>query len=158
MNGWVHVTDVEWDQLKETTEMGKAEEYAVYLTEAGKLFLTTPSSDPIPMTVQPSTFELFSFVPIKMLSPQGVKFAPIGLVNMFNSVGTLQEVVYREDGVQIKVKGGGKLLAFASAKPKVAIVDGDEVGFEWAAADGKLTIDVPWVEEASGVTGVGFSF
>ncbi|CAL9146020.1 unnamed protein product [Musa hybrid cultivar] len=35
----VHVKDREWDQEKEAMEMGEAEEFAVYLNQAGELLL-----------------------------------------------------------------------------------------------------------------------
>ncbi|KAF2325061.1 hypothetical protein GH714_022517 [Hevea brasiliensis] len=88
--------------------MGKAEEYVVYLNQTEELFLTTPKSDAIEETIQPSSFELFSFVPIKKLGAN-TKFAPIGLTNMFNSGGTIQEFGYfrsaAETSVKLKVKG-----------------------------------------------------
>lgn len=159
MSGSVHVTDIEWNQKKEATEMGNAEEYAVYLNQAEELLSVTPKSDAIRMTIQPSSFEIFSFVPIKKFSPD-MKFAPIGLTNMFNSGGTLQEVEYGENedkiSVKIKVKGTGKFLAYSSEGPKKSSLNGVEVGFKWNA-DGKLILDLPWVEE-SGVSEVGFTF
>lgn len=160
MLGIVHVTDIEWDQKKEASEMGNAEEYAVYLNQAEEILLVTPKSDAIHMTIQPSSFEIFSFVPIKKFGADK-KFAPIGLINMFNSGGTLQEVEYGdiedEIRVKIKVKGAGKFLAYSSGRPKKSSLDGVEVGFEWCSADGKLIIDLPWVEEC-GISYVCFTF
>lgn len=160
MSGIVHVTDIEWEQKKEASEMGNAEEYAVYLNQAEELLLVTPKSDSIHMTIQPSSFEIFSFVPIKKFGADK-KFAPIGLINMFNSGGTLQEVEYGdiedEIRVKIKVKGAGKFLAYSSGRPKKSSLDGVEVGFEWCSADGKLILDLPWGEEC-GISEVGFTF
>ena len=161
MSGSVHVNDIEWDQKMEATGMGEGVEFAVYLDQAEELFLLTPtSSDPIQTTIQPSTFEIFCFVPIQNLGPTA-KFAPIGLTNMFNSGGTLQELEYEESGdergVRIKVKGGGSFLAYSSEKPKKCYLNGTEVGFEWGG-DGKLTLSLPWIEEAGGISDVGFLF
>lgn len=160
MSGSVHVTNIEWDQKIEATGMGEAEEFAVYLDQAEELFLVTPRSDPTQITIQPSTFEIFSYVPIKKLGPTA-KFAPIGLTNMFNSGGTLQELEYNESGaetgVKVKVKGGGNFLAYSSEKPKKCYLNGTEVGFEWGV-DGKLTLSLPWIEEAGGLSDVGFLF
>ncbi|CAI9781056.1 unnamed protein product [Fraxinus pennsylvanica] len=39
ISGSVHVSDIEWDQKKDATEMGKVEEYAVYLSESDKLLV-----------------------------------------------------------------------------------------------------------------------
>ncbi|KAK9282091.1 hypothetical protein L1049_005003 [Liquidambar formosana] len=160
MMGSVHVSDIEWDQKIEAIKMGEAEEFIVYLDQAEELILMTPKSDPMQITIQPSTFEIFSFVPIQKLG-HSTKFAPIGLTDMFNSGGTLQELEYIESGagisVKIKVKGAGKFLAYSSGFPKKCYLNGAEVGFEWFA-DGKLTLNLPWVEEAGGISDVGLLF
>jgi stachyose synthetase len=53
-------------------------------------FNTEQSS--ISITINPSTFEISSFVPpVKKQGSPGIKFAPIGLTNMFNTGGTIQE-------------------------------------------------------------------
>ncbi|KAJ4968736.1 hypothetical protein NE237_015437 [Protea cynaroides] len=156
MTGSLHVNDVEWDQRKEAAEMGRAEEYAVYLNQAEELSLFTPRADAIHVTIQPSSFEIFSFVPIKKLGST-TKFAPIGLTNMFNSGGTMQELEYYESPVEIsvkmKVKGGGKFLAYSSGSPKKCCLYGNEVSFEWSA-DGKLNLDLPWTKECGGISEV----
>ena len=156
MCGSVHVSEIEWDQKAEAAQMGKAEEYIVYLSQAGELRLMTPKSEPMQITIQPSAFELFFFVPVEKLGGT-VKFAPIGLTNMFNSGGTIQEVGYNETGAKIKVKGGGNLLAYSSESPRKAELNGAEVGFEWST-DGKLALSLPWNDASGGVSDVAFLF
>ncbi|CAK9145236.1 unnamed protein product [Ilex paraguariensis] len=162
MPGSVHVSEIEWDQKKDAAEMGEAEEYAVYLSKAEKLFLTTPKSEAILMTIQPSTFEIFSFVPIKKLNLT-TKFAPIGVTDMFNSGGAIQVLEYNEGGatgknnVKIKIKGGGNFLAYSNVSPKKCCLNGAEAGFEWSG-DGKLALKLPWIEEAGGISDVAFIF
>lgn len=159
ISGTVHVTDIEWDQKKESSEMGHADEYAVYLNQADELLFATPISDPINITIQPSSFEILSFVPIKKIDPS-IKFAPIGLINMFNSGGSIQELKYGGLGdainVKIKVKGEGKFLAYSSRPPKRNYLNGVDVESVWME-DGKLTLDLPWMEE-SGISDLGFAF
>ncbi|KAK7284565.1 hypothetical protein RJT34_19312 [Clitoria ternatea] len=158
--GTVHVTEVEWDQKKEAAKMGKAEEYIVYLNQAKELRLMTPKNDPIQFTIQPSTFELYSFVPVTVLGGS-VKFAPIGLTNMFNSGGTIQELEYVENadevGAKVKVKGGGSFLAYSSEPPKKLLLNGSDVDFEWLP-DGELTLNLSWIEEAGGVSDLAIFF
>ncbi|KAK1576695.1 hypothetical protein Q3G72_015827 [Acer saccharum] len=158
MSGSVHVTDIEWDQNTEAAHMGDADEYLVYFNQAEKLQLMTPKSDPIQITIQPSTFELFSFVPVKKLGP-GIKFAPVGLINMFNNGGTVEELKYFDSGsetsVKIDVKGGGDFLAYSSVSPKKCQLNGAEADFEWST-EGKLTLNVPWIEETGGISHVVF--
>ncbi|XP_061366170.1 stachyose synthase-like [Gastrolobium bilobum] len=156
VSGAVHVTEVEWDQKKEATHMGEAEEYIVYLNQAEELHLMTPKSEPIQFTLQSVNFELYSFVPVTKIN-DSIKFAPIGLTSMFNSGGTIQDLVYVETGAKLKVKGAGNFLAYSSESPKKLELNGSEVHFEWLP-DGKLTLNLPWIEEAEGVSDVAFFF
>ncbi|KAF4370083.1 stachyose synthase [Cannabis sativa] len=156
MSGSIHVSEIEWDQKLEASQMGEAEEYVVYLNEAAEISLMTPKSDAIQFTIQPSTFEIFSFVPVQKLGGS-IKFAPVGLTNMFNSGGTIQELDYKYSSAHIKVKGGGNFLAFSSEAPKKCVLNGAEVGFEWST-NGKLALSIAWIEEAGGVADVVFTF
>ncbi|KAF8014876.1 hypothetical protein BT93_H0616 [Corymbia citriodora subsp. variegata] len=158
MSGTVHAADIEWDQTKGSTQMGTALEFAVYFGQADQLILTTPSSNPIDITIQPSCFEIFSFVPIMHLGPSSTKFAPIGLTNMFNCGGTIQDLEYPDFGANVKVKGKGVFLAYSSGAPKKCTVNGAEAAFGWSPKDGKLTVDLPWVEELGGVSTVDLVF
>ncbi|MED6168566.1 Tethering factor for nuclear proteasome sts1 [Stylosanthes scabra] len=158
VEGSVHVSEVEWDQKDETVHMANAEEYAVYLNQAKKLHLMTPKSEAIKFTMQPSTFELFSFVPVTKLSDRNnIKFAAIGITSMFNNVGTIQELEYVENGAKIKVKGGGNFLAYTNESPKKFELNGVDVPFEWLP-DGKLTVNLPWIEEDGGVSDLAILF
>ncbi|KAK9901474.1 hypothetical protein M0R45_034471 [Rubus argutus] len=153
----VHVSEIEWGQKIEAAHLGKAEEYVVYLNQADEFFQMTPKSDPIQKMIQPSSFEIFSFVPVQKLGSSSTKFAPIGLVNMFNSGGTIQELEYKSGmesySCKIKVKGGGNFLAYSSQSPKKCCLNGAVVTFQWSAS-GKLTLNLPWVEEAAGTSDV----
>ncbi|KAB2618501.1 stachyose synthase-like [Pyrus ussuriensis x Pyrus communis] len=155
----VHVSDIEWDQNLELAHMGKAEEYIVHLNQDDELRVLTPKSAAIQITIQPSSFEIFTIVPVQTLSP-GNKFAPVGLTNMFNSGGSIQELEYTIEGevsAKVKVKGGGSFLAYASGCPKKCCLNGGEVAFEWSDK-GKLKLNLPWVEEAAGISELVFMF
>lgn len=163
MSASVHVNDIEWDQNEEAIQMGEADEFAIYLNQAEKLFFATPKANAIKINIKPSSFEIFSFVPVKKFGVQCTKFAPIGLTNMFNSGGTIKELEYNEDiggenRVNIIVKGGGNFLAYSSASPKKCYLNGCEVGFKHFGAGGKLCLNLPWIEEAGGLSDVGFVF
>lgn len=157
----VHVSEIEWDQKIEAAHLGKAEEYVVYLNQADELFQLTPKSDPIQMMIQTSSFEIFSFVPVQKLGSSSTKFAPIGLENMFNSGGTILELEYTSGmesySCKIKVKGGGNFLAYSSQSPQKCCLNGAVVTFQWSAS-GKLTLNLPWVEEADGISDVVLVF
>ncbi|XP_065860294.1 stachyose synthase [Euphorbia lathyris] len=152
----IHVTDIEWDQNPETAHMASAEEYVVYLNLAQELALTAPEFTPIQLTLQPSSFELFSFIPIKKLG-FNVKFAPIGLTNMFNNGGTIQELEYYETSVEIKVRGGGNFLAYSNVLPTMCLLNDAQERFEWST-DGKLRLDLAWDEGTGGISVLQFIF
>ncbi|XP_022148013.1 stachyose synthase-like [Momordica charantia] len=156
MSTTIHVSDVEWDQKPEAAPMGNFVEYIVYLSQAEQILHTTTKSEPLKASLQPSTFELFSFIPLRKLG-SSIKFAPIGLTNMFNSSGTIQHLKYNEKGVELKVKGGGSFLAYSNVSPKKCVSNGMEVEFEWNS-DGKLGLDLPWNGEAGGVSHLDIIF
>ncbi|CAA6653856.1 unnamed protein product [Spirodela intermedia] len=159
--GGVHVSDVEWDQAAEAAGgMGSAEEYAVYLSQQKKLLLSSPKTEPIEITLLPSSFEIFTLSPVRRLHG-GARFAAVGLAGMFNSGGAILEMAEVAAGggsVRVKVKGGGTFLAFSSEKPREVSLNGLVVGCEWLAGDGKLTVRLPWKEEDGGVSDLSFTY
>jgi hypothetical protein len=52
-----------------------------------------PKDVSIPITMKSREYEVFTVVPMKEL-PNGVKFAPTGLIKMFNSGGSVKEFSY----------------------------------------------------------------
>ena len=141
-------------------EMGEAEEFAVYLNQAGELLMIPQEWDAIAVTIDASSFEIFSFVPILKLAPD-VKVAPIGLVNMLNSAGTVLEVEHHENKIvevawELKVKGGGNLLVYSSRKPKRCTLNGFDKGVLWKQQ--KLIMEIPWEMMSSGVSNVAFAY
>ncbi|KAL3579567.1 hypothetical protein D5086_021071 [Populus alba] len=67
------------------------------------------SGSSISITINPSTFEISSFVPpVKKQGSPGIKFAPIGPTNMFNTGGTIQEELsfdFEEGETCVKMEG-----------------------------------------------------
>ncbi|KAJ6390365.1 hypothetical protein OIU77_024556 [Salix suchowensis] len=149
-----------FNKKKEAARMRRAEEFIVYLSQAEDLLHASPQSEAIQITIQPSSFEIFSFVPIKKLGTS-IDFAPVGLTDMFNSGGTIQELEYfdseAETRVKIEVKGGGNFLSYSTASPKKGFLNGAEVAFEWLD-NGRLTLNFPWAETAGGISHVVFLF
>ncbi|KAM7265275.1 hypothetical protein ACFE04_002958 [Oxalis oulophora] len=157
----VHVYDVEWDQSVEAAKVfdqAVEGEFVVYLDQMEQLFIVTAKSNRIQVSIQPSTFEIFSFTPIMKLGDAAAKFAPVGLANMFNSGGTIQELKYNVDSVEMKIKGGGHFLAYASEFPKKCYLNGVGVDYFELSDDGKLSLFMPWIEETGGVSSLEFVF
>ncbi|XP_010559219.1 PREDICTED: probable galactinol--sucrose galactosyltransferase 4 [Tarenaya hassleriana] len=159
VQGSVHVTDIEWDQSPRipSSDMTVPDRYIVYLQQSQRILFATLTSDPIEITIMPSSFELFNFVPVRR-SGAGVEFAPIGLTDMLNCVGTIQELEMDGSDVRIRVKGEGKFLAYSGKAPKECAVNGESVEFGWETETGKLSFDVEWVEEVGGVSDIVLVF
>jgi len=94
--------------------------------------------------MKPREYEVFTIVPVKEL-PNGAKFAPIGLIKMFNSGGAVKDFSSGFNGtanVSIKVRGCGLFSAYSSARPKLITVDSEEVEFSYEEESGLVTIDL----------------
>ncbi|KAK9289200.1 hypothetical protein L1049_017674 [Liquidambar formosana] len=147
MAGNVSPDDVEWEQKASTAEFRGTQQFAVYLNKSDHLLLVK-SNEKISITLQPSSFEIFTISPVHKLNEKA-KFAPIGLENMFNSGGAIEFLEYGCSGslcsVKIKVKGAGMFLAYSSGKPIEIILNGKKVEFEWTS-NGILRFEVPWID------------
>ncbi|KAL6520223.1 putative galactinol--sucrose galactosyltransferase 5 [Orobanche minor] len=149
-------SDIEWKQGNNLISVEGVQTFAMYLFHEKKMVLTKPS-DTIDITLEPFSFELITVSPVKSLANTSVQFAPIGLVNMLNTGGAIQSLVFNErgDSVRIGVKGSGEMRVFASETPVACKVNGDEVGFIYA--DSIVVIHLPW-PNPSGLSVVEYLF
>lgn len=83
---------------------------------------------------------------------QSVKFAPIGLINMYNSGGAVEavEVVESEGsagssfGIKIKGKGAsGCFGAYSNPKPNLCLLNFTQQNFEFNTGDHFLRVTIP---------------
>ncbi|KAF3645225.1 hypothetical protein FXO38_03093 [Capsicum annuum] len=114
-----------------------------------------PKNASIPITLNAREYEVFTVVAIKEMSI-GSRFAPIGLVNMFNSGGAIKELKYETEGksglISMKVRGCGTFGAYSSTKPKRIQVHNEEVQFHYDESSGLVTVSlkssrqrlIPW--------------
>lgn len=108
-----------------------------------------PKNASLPITLKSREYEVFTVVPVKTLG-NGVKFAPIGLINMFNSGGAIKDLKYEREGdasVGLKVRGSGTLGVYSSSRPKRITVDTEEMKLEYEEGCGLTTIDLRTPEE-----------
>ncbi|CAL4915839.1 unnamed protein product [Urochloa decumbens] len=159
VSGNVWPADVEWEQREETSAMANAASYAVYRCQTEELLLMTVHSEPIQFTLQPSSFELFTFAPVTLTGGASkVRFAPIGIVDLLNCGGAIVDMEYGSGGeMRMKVKGSGRVLVYSDVKPRRSLVDGCEAEFEWGSG-GKLMVVVTWKQDKDGVSDVVFHY
>lgn len=102
----------------------------------------------MPITLKPKEYDVFTVVPVKELA-DGIKFAPIGLIEMFNSGGAVKELNHQpgSSNVSLKVRGSGPFGAYSSSQPKRVVVDSKEVEFGYDEGSGLITIDLRVPEE-----------
>ncbi|KFK30726.1 hypothetical protein AALP_AA6G019300 [Arabis alpina] len=163
VSGTVHVLDVEWDQNPEAAgsdQVSYAGDYLLYKKQSEEILFVNSKSDPIEITVEPSSFDLFSFVPVTELGTSGVRFAPLGLINMFNCVGTVQEMEVSDggNGIRVELKGEGRFMAYSSFAPKMCYLNNKEAEFKWENETGRLSFYVSWAEESNGISHLSFNF
>ncbi|CAA2972149.1 probable galactinol--sucrose galactosyltransferase 6 [Olea europaea var. sylvestris] len=106
--------------------------------------------------------EIFTITPVKILASR-FSFAPLGLIDMFNSGGAIEGLKYEVIGkgyegnaeerlqnlsievvalVSMKVKGCGRFGAYSSAKPRKCRVELSEVDFAYELASGLVTMNL----------------
>ncbi|KAK1282077.1 putative galactinol--sucrose galactosyltransferase 2 [Acorus calamus] len=142
-------------------------EVVVYCYRSGEV-VRLPKEATLPVTLKVLEYELFHICPIKEIAAE-VFFAPIGLLDMFNSGGAVEEFEVRAapgdecevfDGevgnnaggkpvvaVGLKVRGCGRFGAYVLRRPIKCMVDSVETAVEYEADTGLLTLTLPVPEE-----------
>ncbi|CAM0884170.1 unnamed protein product [Alopecurus aequalis] len=115
-------------------------EVVVYTHRAGEL-VRLPRGATLPVTLKTLEYELFHVCPVRAVAP-GVSFAPIGLLDMFNAGGAVEECTVNKAGVTLRVRGCGRFGAYCSRSPVKCSLDSGEVEFSYEADTGLLTVDV----------------
>lgn len=149
-------SDIEWKQGTSPINVDSVQTFALYLFHEKKVILSKPSGT-IDISLEPFEFELITVSPVKTLGNSTVQFAPIGLVNMLNTGGAIQSLVFndRTKSVRIEVKGSGEMRVFASERPMACKVNGASVRFGYE--DRMIVSQVPW-EKSSGVSVIEYLF
>ncbi|KAK4481959.1 hypothetical protein RD792_012872, partial [Penstemon davidsonii] len=138
---------------------------ALYSHRSGDI-TTLPYNVALPVSLKVLEHEIYTVTPVKELAP-GFKFAPFGLVDMFNAGGAIEGLKYDvksgaklielENGnegvvenlsseivavVSMEVKGCGRFGAYSSTKPRKCIVGTSVVEFEYDSASGLVTLNL----------------
>ncbi|CAL4945019.1 unnamed protein product [Urochloa decumbens] len=129
---------------------GDGGEVVVY-AHRSKDLIRLPRGATLPVTLKVLEYELFHVSPVKPVAP-GVAFAPVGLLDMFNSGGAVEECECEAgagDGgvVRLRVRGCGRFGAYCSRRPARCALDAAEVEFGYDADTGLVEIDIPVPEQ-----------
>ncbi|GLU12644.1 hypothetical protein SLE2022_293080 [Rubroshorea leprosula] len=139
-----HVSPSDVECMEEIAGLNWNEDCAVYAFHSESLFIL-PKQRNIKLSLATLKSEIYTISPIRVFD-QNIRFAPLGLLDMYNSGGAVEAVdcIMELTGCTIKIKGRGcgRFGFYSSTKPKCCMVDmkGDE--FIYNANDGLLTIEL----------------
>ncbi|XP_022729354.1 probable galactinol--sucrose galactosyltransferase 2 [Durio zibethinus] len=116
----------------------------VYAINSGSLS-KLPKNGNVKVSLANLKCEIYTISPIRVFG-QDILFAPIGLLDMYNSGGAVEAM----DGnmslsgciIKIRGRGCGRFGAYSSSKPRSCMVDMKEVEFIYNAENGLLTVDL----------------
>lgn len=120
-----------------------------YCFTSGKVvFLPRVAS--LPVTLKVLEYEVFHFSPVKEVM-RNICFAPIGLMDMINSGGAIDQYEVHSDDtsqsptatVSLKVRGCGRFGVYISQIPLKCSVDGAETVYNYNKEYGLLTMNIP---------------
>ncbi|KAJ8749930.1 hypothetical protein K2173_013845 [Erythroxylum novogranatense] len=143
--------EIEWNSGKNPISIEEVQVFAMYMSQAKKLVFSKPYEN-IEIALDPFNFELITVSPVATLTlaHKAVQFAPIGLVNMLNTGGAIQSLVYDSangDSLRIGVKGSGEMRIFASEKPRTCRIDGLDAAFQYE--EYMVVVQVPCSDPSS---------
>ncbi|KAG4396229.1 hypothetical protein GLYMA_19G140700v4 [Glycine max] len=144
-------------------------ETIVYAYRSGEV-IRLPKGVSVPVTLKVLEFELFHFCPIQEIAPS-ISFAAIGLLDMFNTGGSVEHVeIHRAsnnkpelfDGevlsemtswlssnraatttIALRVRGRGRFGVYSSQRPLKCVVGGTETDFNYDSDTGLTTFSIP---------------
>jgi raffinose synthase len=132
---------------------------AVYRHAGGDL-VVLPNGAALPISLKVLEHDVLTVSPIKDLAP-GFRFAPIGLVDMFNSGGAVDGLTYHLlDGAKLldgngstsgseavglvcmEVRGCGRFGAYSSVRPRKCAMGSSELEFSYDSSSGLVTVQL----------------
>ncbi len=109
--------------------------HAIYAHCAGTLDIIQPG-DSIPFTLPPNGYEIHTLMPI------GKGFAPLGLVDKFNSGGAITRQRVHGNVHLVDLRDGGHFVAHCADRPLHVLVDGIETTFTHDATTNRLDVQL----------------
>lgn len=143
ISGKVSPADVEY--FEEVSGKRWTGDCAVFSFNTGSLF-RLPMAESFGIAFKVMQCDVFTVSPIKVYN-QKIQFAPIGLMNMYNSGGAVESVDLINDSSSIKIhikgRGGGSFGAYSSTEPNSILLNSNYEEFKFSAEDNLLTVTIP---------------
>ncbi|XP_065874401.1 probable galactinol--sucrose galactosyltransferase 2 [Euphorbia lathyris] len=137
-----HVTAIDVEFLEEVAGENWNGDFAFYAFNSGSLSVL-PKNESIEVSLGTLQCEIYTISPIRVCG-KNIGFAPIGLVDMYNSGGAVEDVNCKMESeeciITIKGRGCGRFGAYSSSKPKGCMVDNEKKEFSYNAVDGLLVV------------------
>ncbi|KAF5474127.1 hypothetical protein F2P56_006056 [Juglans regia] len=171
LTGCIQAADVEL--LAQVAGANWNGETLVYAHRSGEV-VRFPKGASVPVTLKVLEYELFHFCPLKEIT-SSISFAPIGLLDMFNSSGAVEQIEVHMtsdrkpelfDGevsseltsslsenrsptatIAVKVRGCGRFGAYSSQRPLKCTVGNAETNFNYDDATGLVIFNIPVPKE-----------
>ncbi|KAL3614921.1 hypothetical protein CASFOL_040582 [Castilleja foliolosa] len=142
LSGDISPADIEL--LDEISPEQSAGDFAVFSFKSGSLS-RLPIHGKLNVTLKTLQCDVFTVSPIKVYHKE-LKFAPLGLINMYNSGGATNAVETIDDsscnGIRIEGRGEGVFGAYSSLEPRICYLNSKEVGYVFSKDEHFLAVDV----------------
>ncbi|XP_075664682.1 putative galactinol--sucrose galactosyltransferase 2 isoform X3 [Castanea sativa] len=139
----VSPTDIEY--FEEVSGNFWTGDCAVFSSSTGSL-LRLSKEEKFDVTLKVLQCDVFTVTPIKVYNKK-IQFAPIGLINMYNSGGAIEAIDFFSDSssckIHVKGRGSGNFGAYSSTKPKSCLINSKIEEFDFRDEDNLLTLIVP---------------
>ncbi|KAL4627995.1 hypothetical protein ACB092_05G205800 [Castanea dentata] len=139
----VSPTDIEY--FEEVSGNFWTGDCAVLSSSTGSL-LRLSKEEKFDVTLKVLQCDVFTVSPIKVYNKK-IQFAPIGLINMYNSGGAIEAIDFFSDSssceIHVKGRGSGNFGAYSSTKPKSCLINSKIEEFDFRDEDNLLTLIVP---------------
>lgn len=139
-----HVSPHDVEFLEEVADESWNGDCAIYAFNSGSLN-KLPRKGSLEVSLKTLTCELYTISPIRVFG-NDLLFAPLGLLDMYNSGGAVEALNCTKDlsscKIKIKGRGCGRFGAYSSTKPKCCMVNMKKEEFTYNAEDGLLTVKI----------------
>ncbi|XAR50262.1 Galactinol--sucrose galactosyltransferase [Bertholletia excelsa] len=139
-----HVSPLDVEFLGEIVSDNWNGDCAVFAFHSGSL-LRLPKEGNVNVSLTTLQYEIYTISPIRIFN-QDLQFAPVGLLDMFNSGGAIEALYCFQESsgckVKLKARGCGQFGAYSNTRPLRCLVDMEDVEFAYNLEDGFLKVEL----------------